>query len=201
MPAFPTDITPQSVTGFDMPGSLSARSHGGVLNFRDSTAVGRSWSMTYFSDVTSANFKKLMTIVRQYHREGTTFTVQHPDYLTPTGAVAGGTPVVQGGSQTGSSLIIDGASNSITGWLKAGDLFTMTGINHAFEVTADVTSTGSGTVTLPISPSIYSGGSPADNATLVVTGVTINSYVDSYDMPTTNANNYGRLRVTFVEKV
>ena len=43
----------------------------------------------------------------------------------PLGATAsgnlGGTPLVNGANQTGASLSIDGCSNNITNWLKAGD--------------------------------------------------------------------------------
>jgi len=201
MVAFPTDIKPQSNTGFDYPSALVSRSHGGVWNHRDATTVGRSWSESYFSDVQSNNFKKLQAIVRQYHREGTVFTILHQDYLTANGAIAGGSIKVKGGSQTGASLVVDGASNSIAGWLVVGDLFHIDGINHSFEVMATVTTTSSGVGALSISPPIFSGGSPADNASCIATAVPINAFVASYDMPSSDANNYGVLRVNFVEQV
>lgn len=102
----------------------------------------------------------------------------------------GGTPLVNGGSQTGSTLATDGWSNSVTGLLKAGDVFTIagvfavnpvskqsTGALQQFVVTADVNSNGSGVASIPISPAITTSGafqtvsgSPADNAAITVIG-------------------------------
>jgi hypothetical protein len=84
----------------------------------------------------------------------------------------GGTPVTKSGvSQTGSSLITTGWSNSITGVLNAGDIFTIAGVHSVnpqtrkstgllqqFVVTATANSNGSGTATLTISPSIVTSG-------------------------------------------
>lgn len=112
----------------------------------------------------------------------------------------GGTPLVNGANQflldaavttallsaNTQTLAIDGASNSITGWAKAGDVFTIanvfavnpktrqsTGRLQEFVVTADANSNGSGQVTLSISPQIISTGKyqnvsagPADNAAI-----------------------------------
>lgn len=106
-----------------------------------------------------------------------------------TGA-QGGTPLVNGASQTGASLATDGWSNSITGVLKQGDVFTIAGVYavnpqsrqstgalQQFVVTADANSNGSGVATLSISPSITTSGafqtvtaSPADNAAITVVG-------------------------------
>jgi hypothetical protein len=98
------------------------------------------------------------------------------------------TPLVNGASQTGASLITDGW-NSGSSTVTAGDIFTIAGVNHVnpqsrestgtlqqFVCTAAGTSSG-GALTLAISPSIAtSGGSqtvdagPADNAALTFLG-------------------------------
>ena len=108
----------------------------------------------------------------------------------------GGTPLVKGASQTGSSLLTDGWSASITGVLKQGDSIRLLGVAAAvagtvygvnritkenlpdqqdFVVTADVNSDASGNATIPISPSIeVSGryqkvsGSPVDNGVIQI---------------------------------
>ena len=81
---------------------------------------------------------------------------------------AGGTPLVNGGSQTGGSLVLDGATASQTGWLKAGDYIQLgsgaTATLH--KVLQDANSDGSGNVTLDLWPYIRSA--PADNSTVVV---------------------------------
>ena len=70
-----------------------------------------------------------------------------------------GTALVNGGSQTGSSLIIDG----LTGTPQQGDTFSVAGIQKVYTITSSVTVTG-GAATLTISPALAS--SPADNAAL-----------------------------------
>ena len=68
-----------------------------------------------------------------------------------------GTVLVNGGSQTGTSLIVDG----LTGVPQAGDTFTVAGIEKVYTVASTATVT-SGGATLSITPALAS--SPADNA-------------------------------------
>lgn len=74
-----------------------------------------------------------------------------------------GTVLVNGGSQTGSSLIVDG----LTGTPQQGDTFSIAGVEKVYTITAAVTVT-SGAATLTISPSLAS--SPADNAAITFRG-------------------------------
>jgi hypothetical protein len=84
-----------------------------------------------------------------YKSEGTGWTlISVPSY---------GTTLVNGGSQTGGSLIIDG----LTATPQVGDTFTVAGIEKVYTITSAVTVT-SGGATLSISPNLAS--SPADNA-------------------------------------
>lgn len=92
-----------------------------------------------------------------------TFNAYDPDRQTPRG-VATGTPLVKGGSQTGSTLTIDGCTASVAGWLKAGDYFAVNG--ELKQLTADANTNGSGETTLSFKPPLRS--SPADNAALTV---------------------------------
>lgn len=96
-----------------------------------------------------------------------TFLMGDPMGATARG-VATGTPLVNGASQTGGSLVIDGATNSTTGWLKAGDYIQLgsNGSSRLHKVLADANSDGSGNVTLDIWPHIRVA--PADNATVTV---------------------------------
>lgn len=82
-----------------------------------------------------------------------------PDARVPRGA-GGGTPLVNGGSQSGYTLVTDGWPNS-TLVLKAGDWIEVNGLLRM--VVADGTSDGSGNLTLDISPGIGPGQSPANN--------------------------------------
>jgi len=108
-----------------------------------------------------------------------------------TGTYTASTPLVNGASQTGSTLVTDGwASGAAT--LNKGDIFTLAGVYgvnpvsyastgqlQQFVVTTTTTSVGVNMATLPISPSIITSGqlqtvtaSPADNAVITVLGTT-----------------------------
>jgi hypothetical protein len=102
----------------------------------------------------------------------------------------GGTPLVNGASQTGSSLVTDGWTAAAASRLKKGDVFTIAAVfavnpqNYRsttqlqqFVVTADVSSDGSGNATIPIYPPIITSGAyqtvdalAADNAALTIFG-------------------------------
>jgi len=104
-----------------------------------------------------------------------------------TAGTYGGTPLVNGASQTGASLITDGWTATTT-TLNVGDVFTIANVNTVnpqtrqstgklqnFVVTAVSTTDGSGNSTISISPSITPSGafqnvtaSPADNAAITV---------------------------------
>jgi len=70
-----------------------------------------------------------------------------------------GSALVNGGSQTGSSLAIDG----LTAAPRVGDVFKIAGVDKVYTVTANATVT-SGASTLAINPALAS--SPADNAAI-----------------------------------
>lgn len=97
-----------------------------------------------------------------YYGSGSTWTKMNvPNY---------GTPLVNGASQTGSSLIIDG----LTAAPQIGDTFTIDGVEKVYTVTATATVT-SGGATLSINPALAS--TPADNA--VITFKTANLFAVS----------------------
>lgn len=114
------------------------------------------------------------------------------------GAYAG-TPVVNGASQTGSQLVTNGWTGSITGLLNVGDVFTIagvfavnpqnrtsTGALQNFAVTAAANSDSGGNSTISISPSIVTSGayqtvsgSPANLSAIVVKGTASTAYQQS----------------------
>ncbi len=75
-----------------------------------------------------------------------------------------GTVLVNGASQTGSSLIVDG----LTAAPQAGDVFKVAGIDKVYTVTADAT-VSSGGSTVAINPALAS--SPADDAAITFLSV------------------------------
>lgn len=96
-----------------------------------------------------------------------TFNMGDPVGCASRGA-GGGTPRVNGASQTGEELIIDGCTANVTGWLKAGDYVQLgaAGTATLHKVLADVDTNASGQTTLSLWPHIRSA--PADNATVVI---------------------------------
>jgi len=96
-----------------------------------------------------------------------------------------GTVLVNGGAQTGASLIVDG----LTSAPQAGDTFTIAGVNLIYTVLADATVT-SGGATLSINPSLAS--SPADNA--AITFVTA-------DRTGSSKNRFEKYRIGTTEKI
>jgi hypothetical protein len=125
-------------------------------------------------------------------------TQNAPTFTTGT---QGGTPTVNGAGQTGSSIITQAWSNSITNVLVAGDIVFFAGVHRInpltrqstgdlrpFVVTANVNSSGAGAVTIPIAcvdgDGITLAGpyqtvdvSPANGAAITVQGA---SAVQSY---------------------
>jgi hypothetical protein len=108
-----------------------------------------------------------------------------------TGTFTASTPLVNGGTQTGSTLATDGWASGASS-LKKGDIFTIAGVYSVnpvsyvstgrlqqFVVTADTSDSAGAMATLPISPAIVTSGalqtvsnSPADNAVITVLGAT-----------------------------
>jgi hypothetical protein len=109
-----------------------------------------------------------------------------------------GTPLVNGASQTGASLVTDGWGTSIATLLNVGDVFTIanvyevhpqsrqsTGRLQRFTVTATASSNGSGQSTISISPAINDGTLTVTNAGGVT--VSIAAYQNVTAAPADNA--------------
>lgn len=79
-------------------------------------------------------------------------------------------PFVNGASQTGNTLVIDGCSPNITGFLLPGDYIQLgsASTTQLYKVLTQVDTDASGGATLDIWPDLRS--SPADNASVVVAG-------------------------------
>ena len=97
-----------------------------------------------------------------------TFQAPPPDFEGPASGYSGANPLVLGSSQLGTSVDVDGATNS-TEILKAGDWFV---INAEIKrSTADVTTSGTGTATIPFTPAFRT--SPLDNEPVIIDAPTV----------------------------
>ena len=129
---------------------------------------GQFWKMTAtFPPMTRAEFAPIYAFIIAQRGRYESFTLVPPVVGNPQGS-AGGTPLVNGGSQTGRSLVTDGWTVS-TAIFKAGDYLKLAGNDKVYMITADVSSDGSGNATISIEPALVS--SPADNAVVTYTSV------------------------------
>ena len=132
------------------------------------------------------------------------FLLGDPNGATPRGsaATAAGTPVVNGASQTGNELDVDGLPASAAGYLKAGDYIQLGSGSTArlYKVLDDVNSNASGEATITVWPDLRS--SPSDGAAIVVSNA---KGVFQLSTPITNwqINNAGFYQMSFgaVEKL
>lgn len=119
-----------------------------------------------FRNLSGADRQDLIAFLMKLNGMEHRFTVR--DYSQVQRGAFGGTPLVNGVGQTGISLNVDGCSNSITNWIRAGDHFKVG--NELKIATADASSNGSGQIILAFRPTLHV--SPADNAAITTTSPT-----------------------------
>lgn len=98
-----------------------------------------------------------------------TFLLGDPNGASPRGAITGYASdilLVNGASQIGNSLAIDGATASITNYFRAGDYLQLGGASTSelYKILNDVDTNASGELTVDIWPNLRS--SPVDNANI-----------------------------------
>lgn len=157
--AFPS-ITPSSST-FEL--VTNTRTYRSPLTNAVQT-VGRRgslWRATLqFNNLTGANRAAMQAFVTKLNGQEHRFNL-HDHSFTRRGT-GGGTLRVNGANQSGASLVCDGATASITNYLREGDYVSFG--NELHLITADTNSDGSGNVTLSIAPPIRK--SPADDTAI-----------------------------------
>lgn len=164
-----------------------------VLNPAANWSMAAALSTLYVRSVAEPALKGFLAAIASFE----IFEDQNIQSQT-VGAYAGA-GVVNGAGQTGSSLVTNGWSTSVTNLLRQGDVITVAGVNAVnpqsftttgslrnFVVTANVNSDGSGNATIPIYPAItISGGyqtvdaAPANSAAITVKGSASTSYAQN----------------------
>lgn len=126
---------------------------------------GARWNFIYtWDDLIEADWRILSAWLSSLRGQANRFTASDISRPSPRGSIAG-TPLVNGASQTGPTLNIDGVTNGTT--LLKGDLIGVNG--ELREIIADVTASG-GAMALTLDCALRS--SPADNAAITVTSPT-----------------------------
>ena len=204
MAVFPRTVPPARSTYPKVIGSLISMGQSGAIQTRSEAAQGRMWQEAWPAlPAGSADVQALLTTIENLFNTGATCTLTH--YLLPGSGKAangsgGGTPLVKGASQSGTSLITDGWTAAAAVRMKAGDCFTVAGLDVLFRATADISSDGSGNATITIEPPIVAGSSPADNAALTIASATLTAVVMDYTDSTAGPDEFiGGLSVTFRE--
>ena len=129
--------------------------------------TGARWYATYsLPPLTASEAGEWLAFLTKLRGQANSFYGHDPLRATAQGAL-GGTPLVNGASQTGNSLVTDGWSASVTGVMKAGDYLAYANSSgrSLHMVVADANSDGSGNATFTIEPSIRV--SPANDALII----------------------------------
>jgi hypothetical protein len=128
------------------------------------------------------------------------FGVNSWNSTTPSAYVGPSNPI----SPTGNALYVDGATASVSNWLRAGDILSVAGVKSIYEASADVSSEVNGYARIPITPSMFAGGGQTDNAAVTLTGVTLQAVIlEPPTFPTTSGTSmdYGELHCRFSESL
>lgn len=105
-----------------------------------------------------------------------TFTVTLPEYSNTATGYSGSTPSVVNDQAAGdASIEFDGASTS-TALVKAGDFIKFSGHNKVYMVTADVTTSGSGSGSVAITPVLQQ--QVLNNETIAVNSVAFTVFLE-----------------------
>jgi hypothetical protein len=176
----------------------------GAIQTRSEAAQGRTWQEAWPAlPAGSADVQELLVTIENLYNTGATCTLTH--YLLPGSGMAangagGGTPRVNGASQSGTSLVTENWTSAAAVRMKAGDCFTVAGLDVLFRATADISSDGSGDATITIEPPIVAGSSPADEALLTIASATLTAVILDYTGATAGPDEFiGGLQVTFRE--
>jgi hypothetical protein len=126
--------------------------------------AGSRWTATYTLPVMKRDqMAAWQAFLLSLEGGANTFSAYDPDAITPRGAWSG-SPLVNGGGQTGSTLNIDNCTANVSGWGRAGDYFYFGELKM---LTQDVNTNGSGQAALNFKPAIRT--SPADNTPITFT--------------------------------
>ena len=124
-----------------------------------SSRKGSLWRCSLeFANLSTDDRKVMQAFLAALNGQEHRFTLH--DHSHTKRGTGGGTLVVNGGNQSGSSLICDGATASVTNYLRAGDYISFN--NELHMVTSDANSDSSGNITLAIAPPIRK--TPSDDS-------------------------------------
>ena len=153
---------------------------------------GEYWTTQIkFPPMLKAKAAVVIAFLLQLRGRRGTFKIGDQDRKTIQG-VATGTIRVNGASQTGNQVALDGFANSTSNVFKAGDYITIG--SYLYMVTEDVTSNSSGEANVRIEPALRQGiETIADDATVTYSNTTTVMRLDSNETgwDTDQVSKYG----------
>jgi len=153
---------------------------------------GEFWTTQItFPPMLKAKAAVVIAFLLQLRGRRGTFKIGDQDRKTIQG-VATGTIRVNGASQTGNQVALDGFANSTSNVFKAGDYITIG--SYLYMVTEDVSSNSSGEADVKIEPALRQGiETIADNATVTYSNTTTIMRLDSNETgwDTDEVSKYG----------
>lgn len=182
------------------PSGLESYGLSGKGQYRSTSQRGRTWEEEYPGKKwDNPDLRAFIAYINSLFSERTVFTINYYHLSAPLGAMNGG-GVINGGSQTGSAITVTActtASPSQTIALYRGDLIRLPGINHLFDVKANVLKDAT---SISVSPPIITGGSPTNGQAITYTGVKFQSVIDELSMPIADKSLvYKGLKIKFRE--
>jgi len=141
-----------------------------------------------FNNLTGADRASMQAFLTKLNGQEHRFTVQ--DHSFARRGTGGGTLLINGAGQTGSSLVCDGATFSVTNYLLEGDYISFN--NELHMVTANANSSAAGAVTLSIAPPIRKAtvNNGAINITVPVLGVFMLASKAEWDNSPANLSSF-----------
>lgn len=105
-----------------------------------------------------------------------TFQAQLPDYSSTITGYSGASPLVNGALDAGDTAVVFDSASTSTALVRAGDFVKFSGHNKVYMVTGDVTTSGSGTGTINITPALQQA--VANNETVLVNNIPFTVFLE-----------------------
>lgn len=158
---------------------------------------GERWRVRLqFQNLTGADKAEMQAFMTKLNGQQHRFTLH--DHSRVQRGSFGGTPLVDGAGQTGTSIDIDGCSASVTNWIRAGDMFEVNG--DLKMCVADANSSAGGAVTIDFAPRIVTA--PSNNAAITTENPTGVFMLAGNDSGWSNApGNFGNFTIDAIEDI
>jgi len=164
MANFPTDLIISSSSFESETSIFRSESINGIRTIREQPNHRFKFSLDLAIDK-HADFRKHFGYLSSLKSGVNKITIVHPAFQTILGSAT--SCVVNGGSQNGTLINLDGFASSQNGVLLQGDIIKFTGDTKVYMVLEDVNSNASGESTVNVLPALRQ--SPSDNAIVQLT--------------------------------